>query len=143
MAKYELSKIPLFGRFFKTIDIAVNRKNRKASVQSFHEADKRIKEGASMLVFPEGAITKESPKLSRFKNGAFKLAIQNNIPVLPVTILDNYKRLPDGDFLGGGPGKMRMIVHRPVEVTNLKLEDADTLKQNVYCIIEKALKENL
>lgn len=142
MAKYELSKIPLFGRFFKTLDIAVNRKNRKQAVESFHEADRRIKENTSILIFPEGGITKESPKLSRFKPGAFKLAIQNQVPILPVTLLDNYKRLPDGNVLGGTPGKMRMIVHRPIEVVNLKPEDEGELKQKVYCIIEKALAEH-
>jgi len=142
MAKYELSRIPLFGRFFKTLDIAVNRKNRKQAVESFHEADRRLKEGTSIFIFPEGGITKGSPKLSRFKPGAFKLALQNNIAILPITLLDNYKRLPDGNILGGSPGKMRMIVHRLIEVVNLKPEDEGELKQKVYCIIEKALTDN-
>jgi 1-acyl-sn-glycerol-3-phosphate acyltransferase len=142
MAKYELSKVPLFGRFFSTLDISVNRKNRKQAVEAFYEADSRLKNGTSILIFPEGGITKESPTLTRFKPGAFKLAIQNQVPIIPITLLDNHKRLPDGNILGGTPGKMRMIVHRPVEVTNLKPEDENELKQKVYSIIEKALQQN-
>lgn len=142
MAKYELGKIPLFGRFFRTLDIAVNRKNRKQAVEAFYEADTRLKNGTSILIFPEGGITKDSPTLTRFKPGAFKLAIQNQVPIIPITLLDNHKRLPDGNILGGSPGKMRMIVHRPIEVTNLKPEDENELKQKVYSIIEKALQEN-
>ena len=144
MAKYELKKIPLFGRFFSTIDIAVNRQNRRESVIAFHEANKRIKNGTSVLIFPEGSITKETPKLSRFKSGAFKLAVDNQIPILPVTILDNYKRLPDGNLFGGGPGKMRMIIHRPIEVSNLKAGEEKDLIQKIYIIIETTLeKESL
>lgn len=143
MAKHELSKIPLFGRFFRTIDIAVDRKNRRKSVEAFIFANKRIKNGSSILLFPEGGITDESPRLSRFKGGAFKLAIKNQVPILPISLLDNYKRLPNDNFFGVSPGKIRMLVHRPIEVTNLILEDEKELNQKVFSIIEESLKKHI
>jgi 1-acyl-sn-glycerol-3-phosphate acyltransferase len=144
MAKIELAKIPLFGIFFRTIDIAVNRKSVRDSVKSYQEAIKRLQNGISIMVFPEGTIGKQVPNLRKFKPGAFKMAIENKVPILPITILDNYKRLPDGSIFFGSPGKMRIHIHRPIEVDNLKIEDQEELKNRVYTIIEnKLIQENI
>lgn len=144
MAKMELAKVPLFGIFFRTIDIAVNRKSVRESVDSFNEATERLNNGTSIMIFPEGTIGKQVPKLRKFKSGAFKMAIDNKTPILPVTILDNYKRLPDTGLFSGSPGKMRIHIHRPIEVNDLKVEDQEALKNRVYSIIEdKLIQENI
>ena len=141
MAKSELARIPLFGVFFRTIDIGVNRKSAIQSHKAFLEAGRRLQEGTSLVLFPEGTIPKEAPKLGKFKDGPFRLAIENGVPLVPVTLPDNHKRLPDQGKFVGSPGKMRMFVHRPISTAGLKPEDADALKQQVFFIIESKLSE--
>jgi 1-acyl-sn-glycerol-3-phosphate acyltransferase len=76
--------------------------------------------------------------------GAFKLAIENAIPIVPVTILDNYYRMPDDGLKGGGsPGRMRMYIHKPVFVDGLTIQDAKQLSEKVFAIISHKLEEEL
>ena len=142
MAKQELGKIPLFGIFFRTIDIAVNRKSVKASHTAFLKAAEQLKMGEGITIFPEGTINDRAPILSKFKPGAFRLAVDTGLEIVPITILDNWKRLPDQGRFEGTPGKMRMYVHRAIKTAHLKPEDAEELKQNVFAIIEYKLKQN-
>jgi 1-acyl-sn-glycerol-3-phosphate acyltransferase len=138
MAKQELRNVPLFGIFFRTIDIPVNRKSNAASHRAFLEAGKRLAKGMNILIFPEGTIPAHTPELGRFKIGAFRLAIEQGAEIVPVSIPDNYRRLPDGKFTAF-PGKMRMTIHRPLPSAHLNPADAEALKDEVYRIIEEAL----
>ena len=144
MAKDELTKIFGFNIFFKSIDIPVNRHSIKKSHEAFKHADNRIKKGASILVFPEGGIKNSYPRLSPFKSGAFRLAIENQIPIVPVTIIDNWKRMPGGGFANGlMPGRMRMIIHRAIPTIGLKAEQKNELKEKVFGIIDAELKKHI
>lgn len=140
MAKMELSKIPLFGIFFGTVDIGVNRGSVMASHRSMREASEKLNKGYSVIIFPEGTIGPAAPKLKSFKNGAFKLAIENGVPIVPVSFFNNYQRLPDEKF-EFHPGKLGYQVHRPEPTGHLKAEDSDMLKDKIFTIIEKDLKE--
>jgi 1-acyl-sn-glycerol-3-phosphate acyltransferase len=140
MAKKELLNIPLFGIFFRTIDIPVDRKSNAASHRAFIEAGKRLAKGMNILIFPEGTIPTHTPELGRFKIGAFRLAIEQGAEIVPVSIPDNHRRLPDGKFMAF-PGKMRMTIHRPLPTAHLNPNDAEALKDEVYRIIEEALIE--
>jgi len=139
MAKRELRDIPLFGIFFRTIDIPVNRQSATASHRAFVEAGRLLASGRNILIFPEGTIPSHTPELGRFKIGAFRLAIEQGAELVPVSILDNHRRLPDGSFTAS-PGKMRVTVHRPIPTAGMKVEDAEKLKDEVYRIIEEELK---
>lgn len=142
MAKKELSNIPLFKIFFKTIDIPVDRKSRDGSFKAYLKANQKLKSGISILNFPEGGIGTTVPKMRKFKLGPFKMAIENSVPVVPITIADNWKRLPSGGLEGGGtPGRMRMFVHRPISTKNLKITDAQALADQVYTIIEEKFNQ--
>ena len=146
MGKAELKNIPLFGHFFKEMNIPVDR----ASIMSSHRAFKRAKEdidkGISVAIFPEAMIPDGAPRLGAFKNGAFKLAIEKQVPIIPIVYLDNWKRIPDGilrRMFAGGPGISRMIIHEPVETIGMTEKDLSVLKQKVYRIIDDSLnKEN-
>lgn len=138
MAKQELRNVPLFGIFFRTIDIAVDRKSNSASHRAFVEAGKRLAQGMNILIFPEGTIPSHTPQLGRFKIGAFRLAIEQGAEIVPVSIPDNFRRLPDGTFMAF-PGLMRMTIHRPLPTAHLNPSDAEDLKEEVYRIIEEAL----
>lgn len=139
MAKFELSKIPLFNIWFKTIDVPVKRESLRGSHNAFLEAGKKLDEGASLIIFPEGRIPSDTPKVKYpFKLGAFKLAIEKKLPVVPVTLFDNHKRLESFKFIMS-PGLMRMKVHAPIETKDLSIDDAEALAERVYSIINQDL----
>ncbi|MFT7590893.1 MAG: 1-acyl-sn-glycerol-3-phosphate acyltransferase [bacterium] len=138
LAKKELGDIPLFGIFFRTVDIAVNRKSMRDSVTAYQLAEKAVLKGDSLGIFPEGGIANQVPKMIKFKSGAFRLAIEHNVKVVPVTIADNWKRLPQGGFESGGtPGKMRVIVHKPIDTTELTIADLSDLMKEAHETIQK------
>lgn len=140
LAKSELSKIPLFKIFFRTIDISVDRKSIRASVTAYQLAEESIQNEDSLGIFPEGGIANQVPKMVKFKTGAFRLAIQEDVPIVPVSILDNWKRLPQGGFHSGGtPGKMRMVVHKPIETKELTDKDLSKLIESTYNIIQNSI----
>lgn len=140
MAKKELAKIPLFGIFFRTIDIAVDRSTAIGSHKSFITAADRIKAGYSIIIFPEGTIWKFAPKLKPFKNGAFKLAIELGVPIVPVTFYNNYKILPDEKF-EFYPQTLRYKIHRVESTNHLKADACDTLRDKIFTIIEEELNQ--
>jgi 1-acyl-sn-glycerol-3-phosphate acyltransferase len=138
LAKKELAKIPLFGIFFRTIDIAVNRNSVRDSVTALQLAEKALLNGDSLGIFPEGGIANQVPKMIKFKTGAFRLAIEHNIKIVPITLADNWKRLPQGGFHSGGtPGKMRVVVHKPIDTSNIDMSQLGELMSNTHQIIQK------
>lgn len=142
MAKIELARIPVFGIFFRTIDIAVDRKNVRQSVWAFHQAkDQLMKDNKSIVIFPEGTIPTTVPKMGRFKEGAFRLAIETQRPVLPVTIIGNWIALPDNGKIRFRPARIVQYVHAPISTKGMTLDDVDALKQKVFNIIEQKLAE--
>lgn len=141
MAKIEFSAIPLFGIFFRTIDIAVDRNSKMGSFRSLIKAKQSIDKGYSLIIFPEGTAERQPPQLLDFKSGPFKLAIEKQIPVVPVTFLDNWHMfLFHGDFTGH-PGSSRVVIHEPIETRGMSVADADILKQRVYTTIDNTLKQ--
>ncbi len=141
MAKMELSKLPLFNIWFKTIDVPVKRESLRSAHGAFVDAAKKLDEGATLIIFPEGRIPDDAPNLHKFKPGAFKLAIEKKIPIVPVTFLDNIDRLNIVDWTCT-PGKMRIHVHAPIETVNLSIADVQTLQDQVYSIIHNKLVES-
>lgn len=140
MAKMELARVPIFGIFFRTIDIAVDRKSTMHSARAYQRAVNQL-DHKSIVLFPEGTITRHTPKLGRFKDGAFKLAIEKQVDILPVTLIGNWKVLPDqGDF-HFLPGKVIQYVHTPIPTKGMDLTQVEELKQKVFRIIEQKLAE--
>ena len=138
IGKKELVKIPIFGFFYKRTSILVDRNSAKSRQAVFIRAQKRIKEGASICIFPEGGVPKESVVLDRFKAGAFRLAINHKIPLVPMTFFDNKKRL-SFTFFSGGPGKMRVQVFPAITTNDLTIEETSALSSKVYDLISNSL----
>ncbi len=139
MAKAELAKIPLFKIFFKTVDIEVDRTDPNKSALSLKEAEENLKNGWDLIIFPEGTTSKIMPKLMRFKNGPFKLGIATGVPIVPVTILDNWKMLPNDGKHRGYPGKTRVIFHEPILTEGMKESDVDSLRQQTQDVIQNSI----
>lgn len=141
MGKHELSKIPLFGKFFGTVDIAVKRESIRGSHKAFLQCKEKLDKGYNVLIFPEGTIWDKTPLLKPFKNGAFKLAIENKVPIVPITFYNNYKALPDEQF-EYYPTYIKCKIHRAIKTDHLNVEDSDRLRDEIYNLIEQELINN-
>ncbi len=143
VGKAELAKIPLFGYFFKRTSIMVDRSSAASRRKVFEEAKKRLEKGLSVCIFPEGLVPEdESVVLSDFKNGAFVLAIEHQIPIVPISFYDCKKRF-SYTFFSGGPGKLRVKIHAPISTQGLEVvRDKNTLKQQVFTILYEDLLRN-
>ncbi len=145
IGKAELQNIPLFGHFFKEMNIPVDRGSIMSSHRAYRRAADDIDKGISIAIFPEATIPETAPRLKPFKNGAFRLAIEKQVPIVPVTYLDNWAVMPDGilrRMRAGHPGRSRMVVHEPVDTAGLTLDDVDDLKRKVYHIIDDCLRSH-
>lgn len=145
MGKSELTKAPVFKMFFtKGINIAVDRKSRIGSHQAFLRAAKEIDKGHSMFMFPEGTISSNGV-LKSFKSGAFKLAIEKQIPIVPITFTHNWKLLQNGGFFKacGRPGIAHVIIHKPISTTGLTDNDLLSLAERTKATIAEKLQTQI
>ncbi|MBI3235597.1 MAG: 1-acyl-sn-glycerol-3-phosphate acyltransferase [Bacteroidetes bacterium] len=139
MAKIELSKVPLFGIFFRTLDISVDRKSPIQSAKAYIRASQQLKNRIkSLAIFPEGGIRPIAPKLSPFKEGPFKMAIDAQVHILPISLPDNYKILNSKNN-GALPGVMRIYVHKPIDTKGMSLEQVTEITQSVHDLIKSKL----
>lgn len=138
LAKKELARIPLFKTFFSTLDIPVDRNNPASAGKVYEMSQEKLEQGISLLIFPEGGIYGEIPKLKRFKKGAFEMSIENNIPIVPFSMPDNWK-IFDGESKTGAPGETRIIFHELVYPENHTM---NSLKNKIYNIIKKDVEES-
>jgi len=138
VGKAELAKIPLFGFFYKRTCILVDRTSPKSRQAVFLRAQRRLKQGLSICIFPEGLVPEEDILLAEFKDGAFRLAINHQIPIVPITFADNKKRF-SYIFFSGSPGRMRAKVHKFIDTKNLDKEDTRTIKEQSKTLIYNQL----
>lgn len=142
VGKQELAKIPLFGFFYKRTCILVDRSSAKSRQAVFLRAQRRLKQGVSICIFPEGGVPEEHILLDSFKDGAFRLAINHQIPVVPITFYDNKKRF-SYTFFSGSPGKMRAKIHKFVPTEGLTTQDTKTLNEQTRSLIFKELNSTI
>lgn len=138
VGKKELAKIPLFGFFYKRTCILVDRTSVKSKHSVFLRAQHRLKQGLSICIFPEGGVPEKTVVLDHFKDGAFRLAINHQIPVVPITFYDNKIRF-SWDFFSGGPGKMRVKIHEFIPTKGLTITDTKSLNAKAHQLILNAL----
>lgn len=140
MGKAELLDEMITGIFFRTVDIPVKRGNKMSAFRAIRAAEEKLKNGISMIMFPEGGIADDyPPRLQEFKSGAFRLAIEQKVPIIPVSSLNTWKMLwDDGCKYGSRPGICRVFVHKPIETAHLTIKDADALRDEVFNIIKSA-----
>ncbi len=143
VGKKELTKIPIFGYFYKRTCILVDRGNSKSRKAVFDEARRRMSDGLDVCIFPEGLVPDdESIVLNEFKNGAFRLAIEHQIPIVPMTFYDCKKRF-SYTFFSGRPGKLRVKVHHFIPTEGLTLKDNNSLKKKTFDLMYNELSSDL
>ncbi len=139
IGKAEIATIPIFGYFYKNNSVIVNRKNRKDAYSAFLKAGEKLQTGLSMCIFPEGGIPDVNTFLKKFKNGPFRLAIEQNITIIPITLPDNKKIFPQ-EYFKGRPGIVRATVHKAINPNKLTKKSIENLNTSVYNIIFEQLK---
>ena len=138
--KKELRKVPILGYYcYKAGHIFIDRSNHQAAIDSINAAKSKIKDGTSVLFFPEGtrSVTGE---LIEFKKGAFKFAIDMGLPILPVTICGTRDILP-ANSIALFPGSAKIIVHRPIEITGYTEENIGEIISLSRQAIQRGLDE--
>lgn len=143
LGKEELLKNPVTAIFFKSIDIPLKRESKISSFRAFKKAGEYLDRQISLVIFPEARIPEHyPPQLSEFKNGPFRLAIESGKDIVPVSILDAWKKGWDnGKTYGTRPGICDLWVHAPIGTAGLTLADADDLRDRVYALMRAKLDE--
>ena len=109
VGKKELGDLPIFGYFYKRVAILVDRNNIESRKSVYISAKKRIDSGLSICIFPEGGVPDEEIILAPFKDGAFRIAVEYQMPIVPMIFYDCKKRFPFR-FFSGNMGIMRIEV---------------------------------
>lgn len=139
VGKKELAKLPIFGYFYKKACILVDRSSAVSRQKTMIAAAQKLASGLSVCIFPEGGVPDdESVVLDDFKDGAFRLAIDFEIPVVPMTFV-GLKRMFPFRFFAGRPGKVLIYQHPFVETKGLTQRDKPQLKEEVRELILKPL----
>ena len=137
-----MEKIPLFGLMYRKLHITVDRTKLKSRYTTMIRSMEAIDEGKSLVIYPEGGIiTKHPPQLADFKDGAFRVAIEKQIPLVPVTIPYNWILLPDNEFVLHWH-KVKVIFHEPILTKGLSMNDIDKLKHRLRNTLDEELKKH-
>ncbi|WP_053404178.1 1-acyl-sn-glycerol-3-phosphate acyltransferase [Persicobacter sp. CCB-QB2] len=141
LGKHELTKIPVFGFIYRKFSIVVKRGNRSSAKQAIELCKKALDNGLNVAIFPEGTITKTPPHMGNFKDGAFIIAVDKQVPIVPVSMPYSWKILPRDDRrpqVHVHPSIM--IIHEAIPTIGLSHDDIPRLKEQVKTIIEQEIK---
>ncbi|MBL7863907.1 MAG: 1-acyl-sn-glycerol-3-phosphate acyltransferase [Cyclobacteriaceae bacterium] len=139
VGKNDMENIPFFGWMYRNLHITVDRSKLRSKYDTYVKSGMAIDEGKSLVIYPEGGIfSPYPPQLARFKDGPFRLAIEKQIPLVPVTIPRNWIILPPHEFLVR-LGVVEVIFHEPIETRGMTMADKDRLKEQVFQIITNEL----
>ncbi len=142
VGKSSIAKVPLFGYMYKKLHVTVDRNSLKSKYITIERSKKAIEEGKSLVIFPEGGIVaQDPPNMARFKDGPFRVAIEKQIPIIPVTIPYNWIILPDDGKMMVTKRHSKLIFHEPIPTAGMDIKDMDALKEQVYQIILTELKK--
>lgn len=138
LAKEELFRIPIMGYAMRLIGyVPIDRSDRKKAFQSLEEASQRVREGTSIVIFPEGTRSRDGV-IQPFKKGGIILAIKSGQPIVPISLSGSYKILPKRGRLVR-PGRIRMTIGKPIETAFMTMEDRD----RVIHMVREAIRLHL
>lgn len=144
VGKSALCKVPLWGKVYEKLYITVDRKSAISSAKSYIQSVRTLEHGRNLVIFPEGTISPTAgEQLLAFKDGPFKLAIEKQVAVVPVTMPFNQKFLPDlGSKLKIRWHPLKVVIHEPIETKGMTLADLPALKERVHHIIQTEITKH-
>lgn len=139
VAKAELLRFPFFRHFFRTMDIAIPRSSAQGSMKAYRRVEEFWKQGSAVVVFPEGGILGQAPAMTAFRPAPFAVALQQGATVLPVSLPDTWKILPEcpRHFLRPGPCRVNLLEPQRPEAFG---GDEKALKNKCYELIRLDLQ---
>lgn len=140
LAKYEMSKVPIFGFIYKSATVMVDRTDAEKRARSITEMKAFIKQNISIFIFPEGTFNESGAPLKEFFDGAFRIAIETETPVKPALFVDTIDRMHYSSIFTLTPGKCRVVFLNEVPVQGLTAEDLPALKQKVHDLMDAGLR---
>ena len=140
MAKYQAFNIPIAGRAFRMASFIPVYRGTERAAQSVTTGTERLKQGFSLLAYPEGTRTRTG-ELQPFRHGVFLMAIRANALIVPITSIGFRELMPRGRF-AIKPGPIRFIIHPPISTDGLKDEDREALAERTRDVIASALPTN-
>ena len=138
LAKKELKKIPIFGWIVKPACIIVDRSSNESRRKSMDHLKEVLKQGISILIFPEGTQNRSAEPLAPFYDGAFRIAIETQQPILPLVILGAGKLMPPKKIYIE-PGKIKIVVKNEISTEGLTYSDLPALKEKVMAVMTEAI----
>lgn len=131
IAKKELLKLPLFGLVVRGATVVVDRSNAQSRKKSIEKIRETLGHGVPALIFAEGTQNRSKEILQPFKDGAFRIAVETQLPIVPLVVIGAGKLMPPGKAQVL-PGKIKIIVGEEMDVTGKTLEDVPALKQKTF-----------
>jgi len=131
IAKKELLKIPLFGLIVRGATVVVDRSNPQSRKKSIEKIRETLSHGIPALIFAEGTQNRSKEILQPFKDGAFRIAIETQIPIVPLMVIGAGRLMPPGTGKLR-PGKIKIIVGKEMDVAGLTLDHVSATKQKVF-----------
>jgi 1-acyl-sn-glycerol-3-phosphate acyltransferase len=131
IAKKELLKLPLFGLVVRGATVVVDRSNAQSRKNSIEKIREILSHGIPALIFAEGTQNRTKEILQPFKDGAFRIAIETQLPIVPLMVIGAGKLMPPGTAQLR-PGKIKIIVGEELDVTGLTLNEVTSIKQRVF-----------
>lgn len=139
IAKTEIEKLPLIPTWLKNIkSVFIDRDNIKESIKTINEAAERIKQGYSMIIFPEGTRSLAS-SMGTMKKGSLKIALKVNAPIVPFTVDGTYRVLEVGKKVTGHT--IKIMFHEPIDTKSLSKEEQKELTEKVQKIVNTGLEQ--
>lgn len=141
LAKKELLKIPVFGWIAQSATVVVDRSSGESRKKSMDKLKKILLDGISILIFAEGTQNRTREILQTFKEGAFRIAIDTQQPVLPLVVVGAGPLMPPGT-INLKPGKIKIIVSPEISTAGLTYEDLSTLKRKTFDVMKDMIAKN-
>jgi 1-acyl-sn-glycerol-3-phosphate acyltransferase len=130
--------IPIIGwSMFLTGHVMINRVDRRSQLECLKQCGELLKQGASVLFFPEGTRSKDG-RMHAFKKGAFSVAAKAKVPVVPITLVGTGDLMPNAKEYLLYPGKVKVVIHPAISP-----KDADTMTSEAYAAIASSLPPEL
>jgi len=141
LAKKELKKLPVFGWIATGATVIVDRSSHDSRKKSIDKLKSILREGISILIFAEGTQNRTKEILQPFHDGAFRIAVDTQQPILPISVVGAGKLMPPGT-IKLRPGKIKIYVGEEIPTQGLGVADSSSLKQKTFDIMKKMIVEN-
>jgi len=140
LAKAELFKIPIFGYAMKRAGhISIDRFDRKSAIQSLNKASEIIRNGTSVIIFPEGTRS-QNQNIQSFKKGGFVLAVDSGVPIIPVIIHGTWSIMQKKQILVK-PGNVVLEIKKPIKTSDYTRKTKDDLMEKVKNIMVESYEK--